>query len=138
MWFYVFVGLCVCGSVCLLVCVYVGLCVYRSLCMWVCAFAGLRVCGSVCTCVWVYVDLVCKWVCVYVDLGDFVVGTVPRHRVRSTGLTVGEKELSLQEIRSGFEFVPGLFGIVLRGGYLYRVWPRIVLILIEFKFTVPE
>jgi len=32
--------------------------------------------------------------------------------------TVGEKEVSLQEIRSGFEFVPRLFGIVLRGGYL--------------------
>jgi len=51
---------------------------------------------------------------------------------------VGEKEVSLQEIRSGFEFVPGLFGIVLRGGYLYSAWPRTVLILIEFKFIVPE
>jgi len=53
-------------------------------------------------------------------------------------LTVGEKEVSLQEIRSWFEFVPGLFGIVLRGGYLYGVWPRTVRILIEFKFIVPE
>jgi len=51
---------------------------------------------------------------------------------------VGGKEVSLQEIRSGFEFVPGLFGIVLRGGYLYGAWPRTVLILIEFKFIVPE
>jgi len=43
---------------------------------------------------------------------------------------VGEKEVPLQEIRSGFEFqvVPGLFGIVLQGGYLYGVWPRTVLI----------
>jgi len=51
---------------------------------------------------------------------------------------VGEKEVSLQEIWSGFEFVPGLFGIVLRGGYLYGAWPRTVLILIEFKFIAPE
>jgi len=33
--------------------------------------------------------------------------------------TMREKEVSLQEIRSGFEFVPWFFGIVLRGGYLY-------------------
>jgi len=52
--------------------------------------------------------------------------------------TVGEKEVSLLEIRSRFEFVPGLFGIVLQGGYLYGAWPRTVLILIEFKFIVPE
>ena len=52
--------------------------------------------------------------------------------------TVGEKKVSLQEIRSGFEFVPGLFGIVLREGYLHSAWPRTVLILIEFKFIVPE
>jgi len=52
--------------------------------------------------------------------------------------SVGEKEVSLQEIRSGFEFVPGLFGIISRGGYLYGAWPRAVLILIEFKFIVPE
>ena len=53
---------------------------------------------------------------------------------------VGEKEVPLQEIRNGFEFqvVPGLFGIVLQGGYLYGVWPRTVLIRIEFKFIVPE
>jgi len=53
-------------------------------------------------------------------------------------LSVGQKKVSLPEIRSAFEFVPGLFGIVLRGGYLYGAWPRTVLILIEFKFTVPE
>jgi len=52
--------------------------------------------------------------------------------------TVGEKEVSLPEIRSGFEFVPGLFGIILRGGYLYGAWPRTVLLLIEFEFIVPE
>jgi len=52
--------------------------------------------------------------------------------------TIREKEVSLQEIRSRFEFVPGLFGIVLRGRYLYGAWPRTVLILIEFKFIVPE
>ena len=52
--------------------------------------------------------------------------------------TIGEKEAALQEIRSGFEFVPGLFGIVLRGGYLYGAWPCTVLILIKFKFMVPE
>jgi len=52
--------------------------------------------------------------------------------------TVGEKEVSLLEIRSRFEFVPGLFGIVLQGGYLYGAWPRTVLILIQFKFVVPE
>ena len=52
--------------------------------------------------------------------------------------SVGENEVSLQEIRSGFEFVPGLFGIVLRGGYLYGAWPRTARILIEFKFIVPE
>ena len=52
--------------------------------------------------------------------------------------TVGEMQVSLQEIRSGFEFVPGLFGIVLRGGYLYGAWPRTVQILIEFEFIVPE
>ena len=46
--------------------------------------------------------------------------------------------MSLQEIRSGFEFVPGLSGIVLRGGYLYGVWPRTVLVPIEFKLIVPE
>jgi len=51
---------------------------------------------------------------------------------------VGGKQVSLQEIRSGFEFVPWLFGIVLRGGHLYGAWPRTVLILIEFKFIVPE
>ena len=51
---------------------------------------------------------------------------------------VGGKEVSLQEIRSRFEFVQGLFGIVLRGRYLYGAWPRTVLILIEFKFIVPE
>ena len=50
----------------------------------------------------------------------------------------GDKEVSLHEIRSAFEFVPGLFGIVLRGGYLYGAWPRTVLIIIEFKFIVPE
>ena len=52
--------------------------------------------------------------------------------------TVGEKEVSLQEIRREFEFAPGLFSIVLRGGYLYGAWPRTVLILIEFKFIVQE
>jgi len=52
--------------------------------------------------------------------------------------TVGEKEVLLQKIRSGFEFVPGLFGILLRGECLYGAWPRTVLILIEFKFIVPE
>ena len=62
---------------------------------------------------------------------------------RSIGLSVnppavGGKEVPLQEIRSGFEFVQGLFGIVLRGGYLYGAWPLTVLILIEFKFIVPE
>jgi len=55
---------------------------------------------------------------------------------------IEQKEVSLPDIRSGFEFefefVPGLFGIVLRGGYLYGAWPRTVLILIEFKFIVPE
>ena len=50
---------------------------------------------------------------------------------------VGEKEVSLQEIRSGFKFVPGLFDIILRGGYLYGAWSRTVLILIEFKFIIP-
>jgi len=49
--------------------------------------------------------------------------------------SVGEKEVSLQKIRSGIEFVPRLFGIVLRGGCLYGAWPRTVLILIEFKFS---
>jgi len=53
-------------------------------------------------------------------------------------MTVGEKEASLQEIQSEFEFVPGLYGIVLRRGYLYGAWPRTVLIQIEFKFIVPE
>jgi len=53
-------------------------------------------------------------------------------------LTVWEKEVSLQDIRSGFEFVPGLFGIVLRGGYVYGAWPRTVLILLEFKSIVQE
>jgi len=52
--------------------------------------------------------------------------------------SVGEKEVSLQEIRSGFEFVPELLGIALRGGYSYGAWPRTVLITIEFKFIVPE
>jgi len=46
---------------------------------------------------------------------------------------VGGNEVSLEEIRSGFEFVPGIFGIVLHGGYAtHRT------ILIEFKFIVPE
>jgi len=52
--------------------------------------------------------------------------------------SVGEKEVSLQEIRSDFKCVPGLLGIVLRGGYVYGAWPRTVLILIELKFIVPE
>ena len=39
---------------------------------------------------------------------------------------------------SGFEFVPGLAGIVLLGGYLYGAWPYTVLILVKFKFIVPE
>jgi len=60
------------------------------------------------------------------------------HSVRCLKIIVGEKEVSLQEIRSVFEFVPGLFCIVLQGGYLYSAWPRTVLILIEFKFIVPE
>jgi len=57
---------------------------------------------------------------------------------RCHSIPVGEKSVSLQEIRSEFEFVPGLFGIVLRGGYVYRAWPCTVLILIESKFIVPE
>jgi len=51
---------------------------------------------------------------------------------------VGEKEVSLQEIRILFVFLSRLIGMVLRGGYLYGAWPRTVLILIEFKFIVPE
>ena len=43
-----------------------------------------------------------------------------------------------QEIGGGFAFVPGLFSIVLRRGYLYGAWTRTVLILIEFKLIVPE
>jgi len=58
--------------------------------------------------------------------------------VRICDWPVGGKEVSLQEIRSWFEFVSGLFGIVLRGGYLYGAWPRTVRILIEFEFIVPE
>ena len=46
--------------------------------------------------------------------------------------------MSLQEIRSGFECVPELFGIVLPEVYLYGAWPRTVLILMEFKFIVSE
>jgi len=46
--------------------------------------------------------------------------------------TIGEKEVSLQEILSGFEFVLGRSGTVLLEGCLYGAWPRIVLILIEF------
>ena len=53
-------------------------------------------------------------------------------------IAVGEKKVSLQEIRSRFEFVPVLFYIELRGGYSYGAWPRNVLITIEFKFMVPE
>ena len=53
------------------------------------------------------------------------------HRGGQIG-TVGEKEVSLQEILNGFEFVPGIFGAVLRERYLYGAWPRTVLILIEF------
>ena len=53
-------------------------------------------------------------------------------------LPVGEKEVSLQEIRSGFEFVIGLFVIVLREGYLYGAWPRTVLILVKFEFFVQK
>jgi len=56
----------------------------------------------------------------------------------SWDFTIWEKEVSLQENRSVFEFVPWLFGIVLQGGYLYGAWPRTVLILIEFKYIVPE
>jgi len=48
------------------------------------------------------------------------------------------KTKKLQEIRIGFEFVLGLFGIVLRRVYLYGAWPRTALILIEFRFIVPE
>jgi len=59
-------------------------------------------------------------------------------RASSEGSPVGEKEVSLQEIRSGFEFVTGILGLVLREGYLYGTWPRTVLILIEFKCIVPE
>ena len=56
----------------------------------------------------------------------------------ATRFAVGEIEVSLEQIRSGFEFVPGLFGIVLWGGYLYGAWLRTVLILVQFKFIVPE
>ena len=66
-------------------------------------------------------------------------GTCPAYSTcEACRVSVEEKEVSLQEILSGFEFVPGLFGIVLRGRYLYGAWPRTVLILIEFKFIVPE
>jgi len=41
--------------------------------------------------------------------------------------SVDEKKVPLQEILSGFEFVPG-----------HGAWPRTVLILTEFKFMVPE
>ena len=58
--------------------------------------------------------------------------------ITTSCISMGEKEVSLQEILSGFVFIPGFFGIVLRGGYLYGAWPRTVLILIEFKFIVPE
>jgi len=56
----------------------------------------------------------------------------------ATEIAVGEKEVSLQEIRSWFEFLPGLCDIKLRGGYLFGAWPHTVLITIEFKFMVPE
>ena len=56
----------------------------------------------------------------------------------ATRFAVGEIEVSLEQIRSGFEFVPGLFGMVLQGEYLYGAWPCTVIILIEFKFIVPE
>ena len=45
------------------------------------------------------------------------------------------EEVLLQEIRRRFEFVPGLFGTVLQGGYLYGAWPRTALILFEFKLS---
>jgi len=53
-------------------------------------------------------------------------------------VSVGEKEGSLQEIRSWFEFLPGHFGVVLRGGYLYGAWPLTILILVEFKFILQK
>jgi len=46
--------------------------------------------------------------------------------------------MSLEEIQRGFEFEAGLFGKVLREGYLYGAWPRTVLIRIEFQFIIPE
>ena len=56
----------------------------------------------------------------------------------ATRFTIEKIEVSREEILSGFEFVQGLFGIVLWGGYLYGAWPRTVLTLIEFKIIVPE
>jgi len=69
---------------------------------------------------------------------EFVICSVKCDTFMMYRISIGEKEVSLQEIQSGFEFVPGLFGIVLRGGYLYGAWPRTILILIEFEFIVPE
>ena len=71
---------------------------------------------------------------------------VPRHEPLKSQLAPfvrqnkieGEKEVSIHEIQKGFEFVPGLFGMVLRGRYLYGAWPCTILILIEFNFIVPE
>jgi len=63
------------------------------------------------------------------------------HRMTKKGhSSVGEKEVSLQEIRSVFEleFESRLDSIVLQGGSLYGAWPRTVLILIGLKFIVPE
>jgi len=56
----------------------------------------------------------------------------------ATRFTVEEIEVSCEEILSGFEFVQGLFGIVLWGGYLYVAWLRTVLILVQNKFIEPE
>jgi len=56
----------------------------------------------------------------------------------ATRFTIEKIEVSREEILSGFEFVQGLFGIVLWGGYLYVAWLRTVLILVQFKFIIPE
>ena len=68
-----FVGMYVCGYVCLWVCMFVGIYVCGYVCLWVCMFVGMYVCGYVCLWVCMFVGMyfcgyVCLWVCMFVGI----------------------------------------------------------------------
>ena len=145
-----------CTSVCADVCAH--LCVHTDACIYLCVRVYTFVCADVCVHFYVHRCIhLCVhkyrhihghrhthtkidrdvYTCVLTDMYTCVCADDCIHACVHS-CTVQEKEVSLQEILGGFEFIPGLFGMVLRGRYLYGAWPSTVLILIEFKCMVPE